>query len=283
MAPHLVHSSPAELGMHQNGGVWQGWLPTDTNVVACDTCSFCVHEHCDPEAQRAMGQLRMGGTKGPYNCPSCRRIREARHAIEVRHQRLPCCQGMMCLLAAGFEPLQSAAWLLLVSRLSRRPSMPQCSGAAGCADAEAGRVEDEVPAAAATCHIVQPVLHGHSEVGAPASYAASPATGAISGVCGPSGHSCHGDSASALADVLHTSVRAVKHLLTSSVWCRMYISSSQKAARPEEVSRLTENAWRNLSAHERAPYEKRVKCVPHLLGCRRLRGWRSWCCGGCMS
>ena len=84
LAPAIVKSRLLKLTGHRDPWWRQGWLPTDTNVVACDTCSFCVHEHCDPDAQRAMGQLRMGGTKGPYNCPSCRRIREARHAIEVR-------------------------------------------------------------------------------------------------------------------------------------------------------------------------------------------------------
>ena len=61
----------------------QEWQAADPDLVACDTCNFCVHDRCDPEARRALAQLRTAGSKGAYNCPSCRRIREARHAIEV--------------------------------------------------------------------------------------------------------------------------------------------------------------------------------------------------------
>ena len=58
-------------------------MATDPNLVACDTCTFRVHDQCDADALRVLGAQLASGVKGPYNCPSCRRIREARHAIEV--------------------------------------------------------------------------------------------------------------------------------------------------------------------------------------------------------
>ena len=61
----------------------------------------------------------------------------------------------------------------------------------------------------------------------------------------------------------------------------MYASSGQKLTRPEEIARLTENAWRNLSAHERAPYERRVKYALQA-GCRRAGSKVAWCVCVCV-
>ena len=41
--------------------------------------------------------------------------------------------------------------------------------------------------------------------------------------------------------------------------CRVYAQNGQKLTKPEEVVRLTENAWRNLNSAERGPYERRVR------------------------
>ena len=50
--------------------------------------------------------------------------------------------------------------------------------------------------------------------------------------------------------------------VTSSVR-RAYLSSGQDMSRPEDLARLAESAWRSLSAAERAPYDRRVKCAAH--------------------
>ena len=56
----------------------QVWHPNERNMVGCDNCSFWVHVHCDPVAQRVLHQMERGHEEAPYMCPLCCRQEEAR-------------------------------------------------------------------------------------------------------------------------------------------------------------------------------------------------------------
>ena len=70
----------------------QVWLPTDKNMVGCDSCSFWVHSGCDPQAHQVLNSA----TDEAYHCPDCRqktssksRLAELRKAEEEVRKAQP--------------------------------------------------------------------------------------------------------------------------------------------------------------------------------------------------
>ena len=73
----------------------QVWLPTDKNMVGCDSCPFWIHDHCDPMAAKLLRSTK----EQPYHCPSCRQakshesklaaLREAEEAVRAAQPRKP--------------------------------------------------------------------------------------------------------------------------------------------------------------------------------------------------
>ena len=62
--------------------VLQVWLPSDKDMVGCDTCSFWVHTHCDRLAAKAMAS----GGDIDYYCPHCRKLRNINARLSALQQ-----------------------------------------------------------------------------------------------------------------------------------------------------------------------------------------------------
>ena len=50
------------------------YLPTDKDMVCCDSCNMWIHGKCDPEAANVIIQSSLSKEELPYSCPMCREV-----------------------------------------------------------------------------------------------------------------------------------------------------------------------------------------------------------------